>query len=82
LETPIVNVEVQKNFDYVEKLNTKCHYEFFEGLMENQPSIRCICVAGHLHHGKSLLMDMLVQQAFVKDWNPERNYRWTDTRVD
>ena len=50
--------------------------------MENQPSIRCVTVAGHLHHGKSLVMDMLVQQAFIKNWNLERNYRWRDTRVD
>lgn len=27
-------------------------------------------------------MDILIQQAHVKDWNLERNYRWMDTRVD
>lgn len=75
-------MEVEKNFDIVEKLEPICNQEFFEGLMENQPSIRCVTVAGHLHHGKSLVMDMLVQQAFIKNWNLERNYRWTDTRVD
>lgn len=82
LETPIVSVEVQKHFDYVERLPTKYDQDFFNGLMENQPSIRCVCVAGHLHHGKTLLMDMLVQQSFVKDWDLEKNYRWTDTRAD
>jgi|JI61114C2RNA_FD_contig_41_1380384_length_2906_multi_4_in_0_out_0_5 U5 small nuclear ribonucleoprotein component len=50
--------------------------------MQNPKSIRNVCIAGHLHHGKTLLMDMLVQQTHVKNWNLERNYRWLDTRVD
>jgi 116 kDa U5 small nuclear ribonucleoprotein component len=41
-------------------------------------------VAGHLHHGKSLLMDILVQHTHVRNptWNLEKNYKWLDTRVD
>lgn len=50
--------------------------------MKHPKSVRNVCVAGHLHHGKTLLMDILIQQTHLHDWNLERNYRWLDTRVD
>jgi U5 small nuclear ribonucleoprotein component len=52
--------------------------------MKNPNVIRNICIAGHLHHGKTLLMDLLIQQAHNRKtgWDKERNYRWLDTRVD
>ena len=52
--------------------------------MKNQNVIRNICIAGHLHHGKTLMMDLLIQQAHNRKtgWDKERNYRWLDTRVD
>jgi U5 small nuclear ribonucleoprotein component len=52
--------------------------------MAQQKDIRNICVAGHLHHGKTVLMDILVQHTHVRNptWNLEKNYRWLDTRVD
>lgn len=50
--------------------------------MKNQRLIRNICVAGHLGHGKTLLMDMLIQQTHLRKWDLEKNYRWMDTRTD
>lgn len=39
--------------------------------MKNGNLIRNICFAGHLHHGKTLLLDLLVQQAHIRKpkWN-------------
>lgn len=52
--------------------------------MKNGNVIRNICVAGHLHHGKTLLIDLLIQQAHVRrpNWNLDKNYRWLDFRKD
>lgn len=40
-------------------------------LMKTPALIRNICVAGHLHHGKTLILDMLIQQAHNRkpSWN-------------
>jgi len=40
-------------------------------MMKNPKLIRNICVAGHLHHGKTLLLDLLIQEAHVRKpiWN-------------
>jgi U5 small nuclear ribonucleoprotein component len=50
--------------------------------MNHPQSIRNICVAGHLHHGKTLIMDMLIQETYQRKWDLEKNYRWLDSRVD
>jgi translation elongation factor EF-G len=45
-----------------------------------------VCVVlflcSHLHHGKTSLMDLLVQLTHKKQWDPEKEYRYTDTRND
>ena len=53
-------------------------------LLKNDHCVRNVCVTGHLHHGKTLLMDLLIQQTHVRkpDWNLDKNYRWLDTRID
>lgn len=51
-------------------------------LLKNQALVRNVCVAGHLSHGKTLLLDMLIQSTHQRNWNPEKNYRWLDSRVD
>jgi U5 small nuclear ribonucleoprotein component len=40
-------------------------------LMKNGSLIRNVCVAGHLNHGKTLLLDMLIQQTHKRkpQWN-------------
>jgi U5 small nuclear ribonucleoprotein component len=39
--------------------------------MGNNALIRNVCIAGHLHHGKTLLLDMLVQETHLRKptWN-------------
>ena len=51
-------------------------------LMKNQALLRNICIAGHLAHGKTLLLDMLIQQTHIRKWDLDKNYRWMDTRTD
>ncbi|KAJ1342846.1 hypothetical protein BSLG_002505 [Batrachochytrium salamandrivorans] len=41
--------------------------------------IHNITVMGHLHHGKSLFMDMLVEETHEIDWSLKKNERYTDT---
>ena len=84
LETPIVPKVDNRKYDLYEGLETYYSTGYLKDLMKNQKIVRNICVAGHLHHGKTLLMDLLVQQAHVRKpvWNLEKNYRWLDTRVD
>lgn len=42
---------------------------FLLDLSSHQESIRNIAVVGHLHHGKTALLDMLVHQTHTMDWN-------------
>lgn len=51
-------------------------------LMKNQALVRNICVAGNLGHGKTLLIDMLIQQTHIRKWDLDKNYRWMDSRFD
>lgn len=87
LEVPIIAPIKQKNFDNIEKEPLRTHYsnEFLAGLTGNPELIRNVAVVGHLHHGKTLLMDMLVEQThdLKYEWRSnERPMRYTDTRVD
>ena len=40
------------------------------------------CHRRHLSHGKTLLMDLLVQQTHAKAWKLDKEYRYTDTLID
>jgi U5 small nuclear ribonucleoprotein component len=47
--------------------------------------IRSISILGHLHHGKTLLCDMFMQQTHKspgKTWDLDKEYKWTDNRKD
>jgi 116 kDa U5 small nuclear ribonucleoprotein component len=45
---------------------TRYTNEFLTTLMETPELIRNVAVIGNLHHGKTLLMDMLIQQTQVR----------------
>ena len=51
-------------------------------LTEHPTLNRNVCLAGQLHHGKTLFMDMLVGETHTIDWDLEKDYRYTDTRKD
>ncbi|KAF8665379.1 hypothetical protein AX16_000398 [Volvariella volvacea WC 439] len=43
--------------------------------------IRNVAVVGHLHHGKTALMDMLVFETHKLVWDADKPLRYTDTHV-
>lgn len=53
--------------------------------MDNPNLVHNVAVVGHLHHGKTSVMDMLVEQTHVvrhQYRSNERTMRFTDTRLD
>lgn len=78
----IIQKHEEKHHDYIQELPTVYSADYLQELLKIPALNRTICVAGHLSHGKTLLMDMLVQETHIKNWDLEKNYRWMDTRVD
>ncbi|KAI9880134.1 MAG: hypothetical protein M1830_005163 [Pleopsidium flavum] len=64
LTQPIIAPVQQKKFTVQEANLPPVHYsrEFMTDLMNFPEQIRNIALAGHLHHGKTAFMDMLVMQ--------------------
>jgi U5 small nuclear ribonucleoprotein component len=48
-------------------------------LMAFPPRVRNVALVGHLHHGKSSIMDMLVNETHEKSMNVGVQERYTDT---
>ena len=67
-------------------LELKVSEEYLQGLMGNANLVRNVAVAGHLHHGKTTLFDMLVEQTHHVDdaivHADDRALRYTDTGLD
>ncbi|GAA5927895.1 hypothetical protein JCM3775_002757 [Rhodotorula graminis] len=55
--------------------------QFLMGLASNPDSVRNIAIVGHLHHGKTSLVDMLVHETHKVDVDPQQPLRYTDTHV-
>ena len=90
---PIVAPIKPKDFDLVEKKlpTTRYSTEFLTSLMAHPALVRNIAVIGHLHHGKTSLIDNLVQATHVFETPASREglgatlmkeTRYTDSRVD
>lgn len=64
LEVPIIAPIKQKKIETLEAEPLKTHYtnEFMATLMSNPELVRNIAIVGHIHHGKTTLMDMFVEQ--------------------
>ena len=64
LSQPIIAPVVQKKFTVQEANLPPVHFarDFMTDMMNFPEGIRNIAFAGHLHHGKTALMDMLVMQ--------------------
>lgn len=87
LEVPIVAPVSKKKIETLEAepLKTKFSTEFMATLMTNPELIRNIALVGHLHHGKTTVMDMLVEQTHELDREyrlHQKQLRFTDTRID
>ena len=48
---------------------------FMMGLASNPEMVRNVAVVGHLHHGKTALLDMLVHETHVIDVDADRQVR-------
>lgn len=88
LEVPIIAPVRHKKVEVLEREAPETHYsnEFLAGLLNSSADLtRNVAVVGHLHHGKTTVMDMLVEQTHEvrHQWrNNERGMRFTDTRMD
>lgn len=76
---PIIEPIKSKNFDMVEKEipETTFSFEFLASMMNKPELIRNVGIVGHLHHGKTSLMDLFVQQTHLKHWKNEKEYNFT-----
>ncbi|KAJ7551293.1 hypothetical protein O6H91_06G009000 [Diphasiastrum complanatum] len=87
LEEPIIKPVKAKKFEVkvMDGLLTYVSTDFLLGLMSNPALVRNVALVGHLQHGKTLFMDMLVEQTHelkTLDPNSEKHLRYTDTRID
>eukprot|EP01041_Mallomonas_annulata_P009871 gene9871-20536_t len=84
LTEPIIKAIKVKNFSVLEKTPPTLVYstEFMASLMNTPTLIRNIAVIGQFHHGKTLFLDTLIQPTQDKEWDPSKEVRYTDSRVD
>eukprot|EP00484_Ammonia_sp_Unknown_P021901 CAMPEP_0197032570 /NCGR_PEP_ID=MMETSP1384-20130603/11221_1 /TAXON_ID=29189 /ORGANISM="Ammonia sp." /LENGTH=1087 /DNA_ID=CAMNT_0042462255 /DNA_START=27 /DNA_END=3290 /DNA_ORIENTATION=- len=99
LETPIIAPIKEKCFELIERKlpRTTFNWKFLAGLMDLPSLIRNIAFIGHLHHGKTSFMDMLIKETHIdvankyhhnKNHNKRHKHsndamlRYTDTRKD
>ncbi|MEW5309265.1 MAG: hypothetical protein WDW38_001161 [Sanguina aurantia] len=64
LEVPIIAAVRAKKFETLERdaLKTSFTPEFMATLMANPELVRNVAIVGHIHHGKTTVMDMFVEQ--------------------
>ncbi|KAL6504660.1 hypothetical protein OROHE_023418 [Orobanche hederae] len=86
LEQPIIKPVKNLKFELgVKDSSTYVSTQFLLGLMSNPMLVRNVALVGNLQHGKTLFMDMLVEQTHhisTFDQNSEKHMRYTDTRID
>lgn len=61
---------------------TSFDLKYLTGLMDHPRFTRNVAVVGHLGHGKTSLLDVLVQDTHFRDWPLDRPARFTDSRAD
>jgi small GTP-binding protein len=87
LEVPIVAPPKDTHFEVLEKeaLQSKYPTDFLVMLANTPELTRNVAVVGHLHHGKTALLDTLVRQTHATRHEArvnERLMRYTDARLD
>ena len=84
ISEPIIKPIKTKNFSVLETETPKLKYslEFLATLMNTPTLIRNIAIIGQLHHGKTVFVDTLVQATQEVEWDPNKEVRYSDTRVD
>lgn len=78
-----------KSFDILEERlpRNRFSFHFMTTLMQQPQFIRNICICGDLHHGKTTLVDRLINYSRFPDPNVSEAFdntfvRYTDTRLD
>lgn len=83
LTEPIIAPVKQRSFRLVDKSEkgpvTRFDKDFLLDLANVPESMRNVAVVGHLHHGKTALLDMLVYETHKLDWDTERQLKYTDS---
>lgn len=82
LEQPIIKPVRTLKFELgVKDSSTYVSTQFMLGLMSNPNLVRNVALVGHLHHGKTLFMDMLVEQTHhISTFDPknEKHMRYVE----
>ncbi|KDN53116.1 P-loop containing nucleoside triphosphate hydrolase protein [Tilletiaria anomala UBC 951] len=60
---------------------TRFERSFMMNLMNFPEMVRNVAVVGHLHHGKTSLMDMLVYETHKMEMDTDRPMRYTDSHL-
>ncbi|CAG8498929.1 10302_t:CDS:10 [Scutellospora calospora] len=84
LSEPIIQPIKIKKFQLVEKNlpETRFKKEFLVDMMNFPELIRNIAIIGHLHHGKTSFVDMLVNETHSSvAWDVDKQERYTDTHT-
>ncbi|WOO77859.1 U5 small nuclear ribonucleoprotein component [Vanrija pseudolonga] len=83
LSEPIVAPIKKRSFTVQEKdlPVTRFDRNFMVDLLQYPDQLRNVMVAGHLHHGKTSLLDMLVFETHQLTWDADRPTRYTDTHT-
>ena len=84
LDEPIINPMKIKNFSVLETVQPELTYnrDFITNLMDTPALIRNVGIIGQLHHGKTTLLDTLVQVTQENEWDNTKHKRYSDTRKD
>ncbi|CAE6469165.1 unnamed protein product [Rhizoctonia solani] len=81
LSEPIIAPVKVRNWVIEEKglPETRFDKRFLLDMMAHPEMIRNVAIVGHLHHGKTSLLDMLVFETHKMVWDSDRPLRYTDT---
>jgi len=81
-EPIIAPIKQYKFFHEEQQPETTFSQTYLTSMLDYPALMRNVALVGHLHHGKTLFMDMLVQQTHEIDWPLAKEVRYTDTRID
>lgn len=85
LSDPLIKEVKPKQFDLIERKNPRMmtSLSFLKNVSKNNQLIRNVSLVGHLHHGKTTFMDILVEQTHeMPNWTFAEENKYTDTRKD